>query len=101
LWRLVTSGAPLGTLAVNVVAMNAVDPLTGLSACDALLADAGAVSLRDAVQILARANAFRAMCKNCEHLCGAIGADIVDCARPEFWLHLLDGLGSPQALARA
>ncbi|KAJ7468005.1 hypothetical protein FB451DRAFT_1257753 [Mycena latifolia] len=84
-WKLVASGAPLRTLALNVAAMNAVDPLTGLSACDIILAS---TSLREMVGALVRANAFRPMCKNCEHLRDSIAADIVDCACSDFWLKL-------------
>ncbi|KAJ7461765.1 hypothetical protein B0H11DRAFT_114733 [Mycena galericulata] len=87
-WKLVAFGAPLCTLALNVAAMNAPNALTGLSACDVLLAHAGSLSPQEILSILVRANAFRPMCKNCEHLRDRIGADIVDCACPEFWLRL-------------
>jgi hypothetical protein len=83
-WKLVAAGAPLRTLALNVAAMNAVDPLTGLSACDTILAS---TSLREIVTALLRAEAFRPMCRNCAHLREAIAADIVDCACPDFWPH--------------
>lgn len=66
--------------------MNAVDPTTGLSACDIILA--GSLSLQEIVAILVRANAFRPMCKNCEHLRDTIAADIVDCACSDFWRKL-------------
>ncbi|KAJ7634664.1 hypothetical protein FB45DRAFT_909483 [Roridomyces roridus] len=82
--QLVASGTSLRTLALNVAAMNAVDPLTGLSACDSILARTD-LSLHDLLNILAHANAFRQMCHNCEHLRDTVGADILDCARPEFW----------------
>lgn len=84
-WKLVASGVPLRTLAVNVAAMNAVDLVTGLSACDVILAS---TSLREMVGELLRANAFRPMCKNCEHLRESIAANIVDCATSDFWLEL-------------
>lgn len=68
--------------------MNAVDPLTRLSACDAILANPGSLSLQEIVGILVRANALRPMCKNCEHLRDTIGAHIVDYADPDFQLQL-------------
>ncbi|KAJ7689441.1 hypothetical protein B0H17DRAFT_1202332 [Mycena rosella] len=96
-WKLVASGAPLRTLALNVVAMNAADPFTGLSACDIILAS---TSLREMVGALVRAGAFRPMCKNCEHLRDSIGADIMDCACADFWLKL-GLLGASQAAPHA
>ncbi|KAJ7717625.1 hypothetical protein DFH07DRAFT_340597 [Mycena maculata] len=100
-WELVASGTPLGTLALNVAAMNAVDLLTGLSACDVILA--GNLSLQETLGVLVRANAFRPMCKNCEHLCDRVAADIVDCACAEFWLKrgLFSAPGPQTVLARA
>ncbi|KAJ7204796.1 hypothetical protein GGX14DRAFT_646337 [Mycena pura] len=87
-WKLVASGAPLGTLAFNVASMNAVDPAIGLSACDIILENAGKLTLQKIFEVLTRAGAFRPMCKNCEHLRDAVAANIVDCAHPEFWLEL-------------
>ncbi|KAJ7170249.1 hypothetical protein C8R43DRAFT_1152839 [Mycena crocata] len=96
-WKHVAAGTPLSTLALNVAAMNAVDPSTGLSACDIILTDPGGLSLREIVGILVRAGALRPMCKNCEHLRDSMGADIVDCACSNFWMHL--GFSSPGTLA--
>jgi hypothetical protein len=83
--------------------MNAVDPLTELSACDVILENNGNLSLQEIVGILLRANVFRPMCKNCEHLRDTVGAHIVDCACFEYWLQLgLFMAPKPQAiLARA
>ncbi|KAJ7450917.1 hypothetical protein B0H11DRAFT_316268 [Mycena galericulata] len=67
----------------------------GPNACDVLLAHAGSLSPQETLSILVRVNAFRPMCKNCEHLRARIGADIVDCACPEFWLRL--GREAPHA----
>ncbi|KAJ7444955.1 hypothetical protein B0H11DRAFT_2249666 [Mycena galericulata] len=87
-WNFLASGAPLCTLALTIVAMNAADALTGLSACDVLLAHAGSLSPQEILSIIVRANAFHPIRKNCEHLSARIGADIVDCACPEFGLRL-------------
>ncbi|KAJ6627955.1 hypothetical protein B0H10DRAFT_2210052 [Mycena sp. CBHHK59/15] len=100
LWKLVSAGTPLGTLALNVASMNAVDPKTGLSACDVILANS-ALSLRSIAQLLARTNALRPMCKNCDHLRNITAADIVDCARSDFWMGILDASGPSGVLARA
>ncbi|KAJ7031943.1 hypothetical protein C8F04DRAFT_669618 [Mycena alexandri] len=99
-WKHVAAGTPLRTLALNVAAMNAADPLTGLSACDVILDSTITLNLQEIVGILTRANAFRPMCKNCEHICDTAGADVVDCACPDlvFWRQL-DSLAAPEPQA--
>ncbi|KAJ7778153.1 hypothetical protein B0H16DRAFT_1301302, partial [Mycena metata] len=98
-WKHVAAGTPLRTIALNVAAMNAVDPLTGLSACDIIL-ESATLSLQEIVGILTRANALRPMCKNCEHICDTAGAHVVDCACPDllFWRQL-ESLTTPEPQA--
>lgn len=75
-------GVEFGTMALNVPRMNLQNCVSGISPCDEVLASS---DLRHISWIIRNAEAFRPMCKNCEHLGAKIPANIVDYAHSYSW----------------